>query len=366
MKRSKLILFAGGGTGGHIYPALAMAEAVKKIEPETRVEFAGTPMGLESKLVPRAGFPLHFISIGRLNRNVGVAERIKTLFTLPIAMIRSFWLIVKLRPNAVVGVGGYASGPVVLAAALMGVRTYIWEPNAYPGLANRILSRFVNRCLVVFNEAGEILKNERVTKVHMPIRREIEMLKPGISKAEEFHLLVFGGSQGSRAINNVLVESVVKGGEWLRGVKIVQQTGALDYQRLLQEYNAVPNSRDFVEVNEYLHDMPLRLAWADLVIARAGTGTISELAACGKPAILVPLPTAADDHQAKNAEALVKLGGAVMIRQSDFTPERLIAEIETFKNHREKLVELSQNIRRFHKAEAASEIAKLILEATKS
>ena len=364
MEQNKLILFSGGGTGGHIYPALAMAEAVKKLDATARVEFVGTPTGLEAKLVPHAGFRLHFISIGRLNRNVGWRERLTTLIALPFAMVKSFWLILRLRPSAVVGVGGYASGPIVLAAALMRVRAYIWEPNAYPGLANRILARFVSGCLVVFTEAGKMLKNGHIAKVHMPVRREIEALNPGVSTAEEFHLLVFGGSQGSRALNNVLIKSIGENGAWLKNVRIVHQTGPVDYARLLQEYAKIPLARDFVEVHEYLHDMPKRLAWADLVIARAGTGTISELAACGKPAILVPLPTAADDHQTKNAEALVKVGAAVMIPQSEFTPERLAREVEGFKNHREKLLELSQNIRRLHQSDAAMQIAKIVLNET--
>ncbi len=358
---SPRIIFAGGGTGGHIYPALAMADAVKKFNPDSRIDFVGTPSGLESKLVPRAGYPLHFITVGRLHRSVGVFERIKTLIMMPLAMIKSFYLIFKLRPTAVVGVGGYASGPIVLAAALMRIRTIIWEPNAYPGLANRILARFVDHCLVVFNEAAGILKNKNVTRVHMPVRREIEELTPNVIAGNELHLLVFGGSQGSRALNNVLLESVKIGGEWLHDVKIVHQAGALDFARLKNDYAAIAGIREFLEVHEYLHDMPSRLKWADVVVARSGTGTISELAACAKAAILVPLPTAADDHQTKNAQALVKMNAAIMIPQREFTAERLMNEISEIKNHREKLRELAHNVQSFHRKQAADEIAKLLL-----
>jgi UDP-N-acetylglucosamine--N-acetylmuramyl-(pentapeptide) pyrophosphoryl-undecaprenol N-acetylglucosamine transferase len=355
------ILIAGGGTGGHIYPALAIAAALQQVEPDIKIEFVGTPSGLEAKLVPRAGYELNFISVGRLNKNVGLAERLSTLVGLPIAILRAFWILITFRPTAVIGVGGFASGPLVFAASLMRIRSFIWEPNAYPGLANRILSRFVDTCLVVFKEAESLLKNKNIIKVHMPIRKEIEALKPKVSTSDEFHLLVFGGSQGSRALNNILLECVAKGGDWLKDLKIVHQTGSLDYHRLLHEYANVPNTRDFLEVHEYLHDMPSRLDWADLVIARAGTGTISELAAAGKPGILVPLPTAADDHQTRNAEALVKTNAAVLIAQKELTPERLIREIESFKSHREKLLELSRNIQKFHQSHAALEIAKLIL-----
>ena len=356
------ILFAGGGTGGHIYPALAMAEAVKKLEPKARIDFVGTPAGLESKLVPQAGYQLHLISVGRLHHSVGVIERIKTILNLPSALIKSFYLLRTLRPTTVVGVGGYASGPIVLAAALTRIRTFIWEPNAYPGLANRILSRFVDRCLVVFNEAGEILKNKNVIHVHVPVRREIEELMPHFSQNDNLNLLIFGGSQGSRALNNVLLECVTKGGEWLDHVRIVHQTGAADYERLQKNYTAVLRAQRFLEVHEYLDDMPARLKWADLVVARAGTGTISELAACSKAAILVPLPTAADDHQTKNAEALVKMNAAILIPQKKFTVELLINEISALKNNREKLRELAHNIHSFHRKQAADEIAKLLLD----
>jgi UDP-N-acetylglucosamine--N-acetylmuramyl-(pentapeptide) pyrophosphoryl-undecaprenol N-acetylglucosamine transferase len=218
---------------------------------------------------------------------------------------------------------------------------------------------------VVFSEAAKLLKNRNVIKVHMPVRREIEALRPRASTTDEFHLLVFGGSQGSRALNNALLECVLKGGPWLKNIRIVHQTGSADYKRLLQDYAAAPDARDFLEVHEYLHDMPARLDWADLVVARAGTGTISELAAAGKPAILVPLPTAADDHQTRNAEELVKMNAAVLLAQKDLTPERLIREIEALKNHREGLLELSHNIQQFHSGQAAIEIANIVLGANR-
>jgi UDP-N-acetylglucosamine--N-acetylmuramyl-(pentapeptide) pyrophosphoryl-undecaprenol N-acetylglucosamine transferase len=357
------ILIAGGGTGGHIYPAISIAKAILLQAPNETVEFVGTPAGLEAKLVPLAGFKIHFIPIGKLNRNVPLFTRIKTVLQLPLAFFKALFLLLRLRPSAVIGVGGYASGPVVFVAALLGIRTFIWEPNAYPGLANRWLAPFVTTCLVVFDEATKFLKNKNVLRVHMPVRKEIEALAqfPNTPSGHEFRLLVFGGSQGASTLNNALLAALKKGGAWLKKIKIVHQTGPGDFARVQAEYDKLDGVKNNVEVKEYLHDMPERLKWANLVLARSGTGTISELAASGRGAILVPLPTAADDHQTKNAEALSRTGGAVLLPQKELTAERLIHEIEIFEDSPAKLAELANHIRSFYKPDAAREIARIVL-----
>ncbi|OFZ15359.1 MAG: undecaprenyldiphospho-muramoylpentapeptide beta-N-acetylglucosaminyltransferase [Bdellovibrionales bacterium RBG_16_40_8] len=356
------ILFAGGGTGGHIYPAISIANAIQELHPQAVIEFVGTPSGLESKLIPQAGFKIHMIPVGRLNSNVSLYERIQTVLMLPVAILKSFFIVRSFSPNVVVGVGGNASGPLVLAAALMRYRTCIWEPNAYPGLANRWLSSFVTKTLVVFTEAAKFLKNKNIVNVPMPVRKEIENVLPTKKHKNEFHILLFGGSQGARALNNILSEAIKIGGEWLNNVKIVHQTGSLDFSRITEVYANIKYAKNCVTVLEYLHDMPSRYVWADLVISRAGISTISELAACGKAALLVPLPSAADDHQTKNAQALVDANGARFIKQKDLTAERLIREIEDFKAHPEKIVLLEENIRKLYKPKAALEIAKIVLE----
>lgn len=358
------VLIAGGGTGGHIYPAISIARALLEIDSKICVEFVGTPQGLETRLIPAAGFQIHTISVGRLNRNVGLKEQIKTLFFLPVAIIKSFLLVRQFAPDCVLGVGGYASGPLVFAAAVMNYRTYIWEPNAYPGLANRILSRFVKHALVVFEEAARHLNCRKITRVHMPVRKEIEEsgLLPKIKSLTAtgpFRILVFGGSQGSRAINNCLVEAVRRGGDWLDGVEIVHQTGSIDYARIRDEYALIKNNQ--VQVLEYLNDMPARYTWSHLVICRAGTGTISELAASAKAAVLIPYPQAADDHQTKNAQALVDIGAAEILPQASLSPESLTALIKSLKGNAEKILQLEQNIKKFHKPNAAYEIAKTMI-----
>jgi len=359
-----MILIAGGGTGGHIYPALSIARAIAAEAPSETIEFVGTSAGLESQLVPKAGYKIHYISVGKLNRS-GIFAKLKTLLQIPFALLSAFFLLLRLKPKAVIGVGGYASGPVVLVAALMGKRTFIWEPNAFPGLTNRWLAPFVNTCLVVFDEAAKFLRSKNVIRVHMPVRKEIEQLSqfPSTPSVQEFRLLVFGGSQGAAALNNALLGALKKGGEWLKKIRIVHQTGAGDYARVKAEYEKLNAAGASVEVKEYLHDMPERLKWAHLVLARSGTGTISELAASGRGSILVPLPTAADDHQTKNAEALVRIGGAVLLPQKELTPERLIREISTFEDNPQKLADLAAHIREFHKPDAAREIARLILQS---
>lgn len=364
MVTSHKILIAAGGTGGHIYPALAIAAALKKIEPRLEIEFVGTPHGLENKLIPREGYTLHHVAIGRLNHNVPLRERLMTVLRLPWALIQAMRLILRLKPRFVLGVGGHVTGPVVLASALLRRPAILWEPNAHPGLANRWLAPFVDRALVVFSEAGKLLRARKILTVGMPVRDAIEQVgrhTPHVGELRRpFHLLIFGGSQGSRAINNVVMEAVAAGGDWLKDVEIVHQTGTADFHRIKFRYDQV-NAK--VDVQEYLHDMDSRYRWADLVVARAGIGTVAELAACGKAAVLIPLPTAADNHQQRNAEALIKKEAAIMILQKEFSVERLRDLVISCKTHPETVDQLAANIRKFHQSQADLKIARYLLEA---
>ena len=345
------ILIAAGGTGGHIYPALAMAEAFVSRASDTRIGFVGTRHGLENKIIPPKGFPVHHLSVGRLNSNVPITERVLTLVKLPWSLIESARLLRREKPDFVLGVGGHASGPLLLAASLLGYRTAIWEPSAMPGLANRWLARFVGDCWVVFDEARALLHNRRMHAAGMPVRQEIESEKAAPLQDDRFHILVFGGSQGARSINNAMLEIVRQGK--LKNVHIVHQTGPADFARLKSEYDLLNGP---VEVREYLHDMGDCYNRADLVVCRSGTGTLSELAACGKPAILIPFPFAADDHQRKNAESLVSKGAATMILHEDLSPGRLREEIERLQGDPEKRRRMSRAIRAFHQPRAAEKL----------
>lgn len=356
----KTIFIAGGGTGGHIYPGLAIARALLKEKSDLEIHFVGTASGLEGKIIPKEGFPLHFVQGGKLNMSGRLLDKMTTLIKLPIGMLQALLLILQFRPQFVIGVGGYASGPFVLIASLLGFRTAIWEPNAHPGMANRWLSHFVDCCYVVFAESKNYLKNKNIELFGMPVRAEIENAAQVARTDEQFHLLSFGGSQGSRAISTVLSDAILTGGEWIKNLQVVHQTGSLDYQKLKSKYGAIPN----VELHEFIYEMPRYYAWADLVVARGGASTITELAAFGVVPIIIPLP-AADNHQQKNAESLVQANAGIMILQKDLTAQRLIAEIQKLRQDPRKMKLMSENLKKFFQAKAAEKIAQDILHKAK-
>lgn len=359
----KNVVIAGGGTGGHIYPGIAIARAIKAQHPDFEIHFVGTPAGLENKIVPREGFPLHHISIGKLNHAGGFKSKIMTILGMPRAFVQSIALLMELKPQAVLGVGGYASGPFVLVASLLGFRTAIWEPNAFPGMTNRWLSRVVGKSFVVFEEAARFLKSNAISQVGLPIRKEVEALAKKDSSnnvgkdGQEFHILVFGGSQGARSINMAVQEAVLKGGSWLSNTKIIHQTGPADYANVSEAYKG----HSQVETHEYLYQMEKNYEWADIIICRAGASTVAEVAACGKPAIFIPLPWAADDHQRKNAETLFEQKASAMILQKDLTPDTLIQQIEFLKNNTQAREEMRKNLTKFYKPQAAEKMAELLL-----
>lgn len=365
------VLIAAGGTGGHIYPALAIADAFRRLRPEVVIEFIGTAHGLENKIIPPKGYLVRHLPIGRLNSNVPLKERLQTVLLLPWALLKSVLLLRRERPSFVLGVGGHASGPLLLAASLLGYPRAIWEPNAMPGLANRILSRFVRECWVVFDEARPHLKSRALHAAGMPVRSEIENMPERAASSSaaspRFRILVFGGSQGARGLNDAVVAMVKAGaaetnGSWLTGVHIVHQTGAADFDRVRAAYGETLLADPALEVRDYLHDMGRRYSEADLVICRSGTGTLSELAACGKPAVLVPFPFASDDHQRKNAESLVRKEAAVMILQKDLTAEGLRATVDGLRARPERLGRMAENIRAFHRPRAADALVGEFLE----
>ncbi len=354
---------AGGGTGGHIYPGVAIARAMETLDSSLVVEFVGSNSGLETKIVPREGFALHILASGKLNYRGSIIIKFFNLFKVAWGFFQALALLTKEKPIGVLGVGGYASGPLVLAAHIMGIPSAIWEPNAHPGLTNRWLSRWVPRSFIVFDEAKKYLKSPQIHLMGLPVRRELENLasktKSDKENSDEFHVLSFGGSQGAQAINKVLTECVKSESQWLYKAKLIHQTGVSDYTDVNEIYL---KSVFDVKAFEYLFEMDKYYQWADLVIARSGASTIAELAATGKPAILVPLPTSADDHQRKNALALLEKNAALLIEQKDFTKEKLNQVLLDLKQNDEKLKVLSQNIKLLHHPLAAESIAKVLLE----
>ncbi|GGA65642.1 undecaprenyldiphospho-muramoylpentapeptide beta-N- acetylglucosaminyltransferase [Edaphobacter acidisoli] len=313
------VLIAGGGTGGHVVPALAIARELRD-SAGAEVRFVGTARGLETRLVPEAGFPLELIRVGQL-KNVSAVTRVRTLADLPLGVLRCVGLLRRFRPDVVVGVGGYASGPAMMAAVLLGVPTLAFEPNAVPGLANRMVGRMVSAAAVNFEESRRYFRNAQVTGT--PVRPEFFGIAPKEAGGRR-RLLVFGASQGARVFN----ELVPRIAERLLGefpdLDVVHQTGARHGESTAEAYRAVGGPFERVRVTPYLDDMAGEFAAADLVVCRSGASTMAELAAAGRAAVLVPFPQAADDHQRKNAYAFVARGAAEMVVERELTEERLL------------------------------------------
>src|SRR2546430_3442876 len=297
-------ILAGGGTGGHVIPAIAIAQELQR-RYQAEVLFIGTARGLENRLVPAAGFPLELVKVGALNR-VSLATRVKTLFDLPRAVFSAGRLLNEFRPDVVIGVGGYASGPAMLAAIRKRIPALAFEPNLVPGFANRVVARFVSAAAVHFEQTAERFRNAVVTGV--PVRPAFFQIprKPYVQASPT--LLVFGGSQGARAINQAVSRTIGSLVGRVPGLRVIHQTGERDYNDVLAAYSQAGFP---AEVHKFLDDMPAFFARADLVLCRSGASTVAEIAAVGKPAVFVPFPHAADDHQRRNAEAMEQAHAAV-------------------------------------------------------
>lgn len=365
MTEKKTVVIAGGGTGGHIYPGLTVAKVLS--EQGYDVHWVGASGGLEEKIVPRAGLPLHLIRIGKLHSSAGLLARTKTVFGMPLAFVQAVLLALQLRPRAVLGVGGFASGPFLFVAWLFStflhIRTVIWEPNAHAGLANRLLAKFVDEVLLVFEAAAKDLKAKRVYRVGLPVRDTMKLAVRAELTGRKFRVLVFGGSQGARAINQVIADWVEQTDLQNGEVELVHQTGKYDFADVSARYANLQNHGRASTASsfEYLHDMDQRFAWADLLVCRAGASTVAEVAACGKATLFVPLPTAADNHQLKNAVVLQTAKSALVIEQKDFTVGTLESTIQMLRSSPQRLAELEKNVRKFSVPGAAAAIAAHVL-----
>lgn len=344
-------VLAGGGTGGHVIPALAIANELRA-RYGAEVLFIGTARGIENRLVPRAGYELKLVQVGAL-KNVSLATRLRTIFDLPLAIGKAWGILDDFRPDVVIGVGGYASGPAMLAAALSSVPTVAFEPNYVPGFANRLVAPLVTAAAVQFPETARAFRRAYVTGI--PVRHEFFELPPR-SAGEPPALLVFGGSQGAHAINQVVTASLIALAARVPGLRIVHQAGERDYNAAQAAYlNAgVP-----AEVSPFIEKMPEAFAHADLLVCRSGASTVAEVTAAGKPSIFVPFPRAADDHQRRNAEALEKRGAAMLIPESELTSERLIEAVASLLNDRARLRLMGDEARKLAHPAAAREIADL-------
>jgi UDP-N-acetylglucosamine--N-acetylmuramyl-(pentapeptide) pyrophosphoryl-undecaprenol N-acetylglucosamine transferase len=345
------VIVAGGGTGGHVIPALAIAQELRS-RYSADVMFIGTARGIETRLVPAAGFRLELITVGALNR-VDLATRLKTLLDLPRATVQSAHLISEFRPDVIIGVGGYASGPAMFVASLMNVPLLAFEPNAIPGIANRVVAPMVRVAAVHFAATQRYFRNAVVTGV--PVRQEFLHVPPR-SADDRPTLLVFGGSQGAHAINVAVMQALPSLARAVPGIHVIHQTGDRDYEEVQA---AVARAGISAEVSQFSDDMPGAFARADLLVCRSGASTVAEVAAAGKPAIFIPLPTAADDHQRRNAETLANAGAAGLLPQADLTSDRLVQEVAGLLGDRVRLVKMGAAARQFAHPNAAAEIAAL-------
>lgn len=334
-------------------PSVAVAAELRKMGHEA--VFVGTRRGMEATIVPRAGYDIEWIEIGGLQR-VGAKQTLKTLWQLPASVWGSWRVLRRRKAAAVFSMGGYVAAPVMLAAWASGVPMAAMEPNAMPGLVTRKMARRVKRALLSFEETRAYFPAGVTEMTGLPVREEFFAL-PEREGGGTLSVLVTGGSRGSRALNKAARESWRHFIERGTAVRFVLQCGSDEYEGLAREFN---ETRLDGMVTAFVHDMPRAYAEADVVISRSGAGAVSELAAAGKPSVLVPLPTAADDHQRHNAEAMERAGAAVVARESEWTGERLYETVAGLT--KEKLREMGRSARRQGKPGAARRAAEILVE----
>ncbi|MBJ6759196.1 undecaprenyldiphospho-muramoylpentapeptide beta-N-acetylglucosaminyltransferase [Myxococcaceae bacterium JPH2] len=353
------VLIAGGGTGGHLFPGIALAEEVVTRHHANEVVFVGTERGLESRVVPREGYPLELVKVQGL-KGKGLVGLLKGLLALPLAFIESFRILARQKPDVVVGVGGYASGPVVLAAWLMGIPTAIQEQNALPGITNKLLGRVVRVVFTAFDEARRFFPEKKVQLIGNPIRRKLmDNYLRSSAAHEHFSLLIFGGSLGARGVNARMLEALEHLGDLKEQLSFFHQTGKNDVESVRQSY---ADKGFHATVVDFIDDMSSAYARADLVVCRAGATTLAELTVCKKASILIPFPQATDNHQEVNAKALVDAGAAMMFRESELTGQKLAETLRALMSEPAKLKQMEKRAALLGRPEAAKELADVCVD----
>ena len=328
---------------------------------QAEICFVGTARGMETRLVPQAGYALELIDVGQLNR-VSLTTKLKTLVALPRSIVHCMRMLHRWQPQAVVGVGGYASGPAMLAALVQRVPTLAFEPNAVPGMANRLIGKRISAAAVNFAPTLAYFRNAEVTGI--PVRTEFFGLPPRQPQSPP-RLLVMGGSQGARALNQRMPEIARELLDSVSGLTILHQAGARHAETTEAAYVASGAPADRWRVQAFLEDMPSQFAASDLILARSGASTVAELAASGKPSLLVPFPQAADDHQRKNAEVLVEGGAAKLLLEQDMNGPALLRTLSGLLQDGEKLREMAACARAFAHPQAAARIAEMVAAIAK-
>lgn len=366
------VLLSGGGTAGHINPALAIAAKIKKEHPDAEIAFVGTPFGMENKLVSRAGYPIYHVDVKGFIRkkNIGaMVENIGVLYKALTSPMKAAKIIKEFSPDIVIGTGGYVSWPVLRAAAAKKIPTAIHEQNAVVGMTTRMLSKAVDKVMISFEDSEGQLDKSKTVLVGNPVnplmtevKKEEERKKLGIG--DKPYILSYGGSLGSRVINNNIFDIVER--EAFKGKTYhTHGIGSYEYKVRKEEIEKRGlDKKEGVELSEYIYDMPSRMAAADLVISRAGAITLAELAILGKPAVLIPSPNVTNNHQYKNAKVVSEAGGAVLIEEKDLTSQRLEDEINKLIFDSDKLSHMSECMKKLAINDSDARIYKVIKELT--
>lgn len=343
------VIMTGGGTGGHIYPAIAIADKIRERYPDSEILFVGTEYGLEKYLVPDNGYPIEFITVSGFDRKHPL-KNIEVMKKLSKGNKQARQLIKTFEPDLVIGTGGYVCGPVVRAAHKLGIKTYTHEQNAFPGMTNKLLEKYVEKVFLGFEEAQKYFKHK---KKHVlagnPVRKAFFEADPRESRKklgfspDDFVLLVFGGSQGAGRINKAMC-SVIEIANGMKGIQICMATGKRYYDAILTElqHERGITPADNIHILEYINNMEEYLSAADLVLSRSGALTVAEVTVCGKAAIFIPSPIVTGNHQYYNAKAVADHGGALLLEEKDLDQEKLIAHILRLKNDRQALEKMSR------------------------
>ncbi len=352
------LILAGGGTGGHLFPALAVAEAFKSMSPSSEVLFVGTKHGIESRLIPQTEFPIRFVSARGIMKT-GILNSIRAGMEIPVGIVQAFKIIKDFNPDFVLGVGGYASVPPLIAALILNVESGIQEQNSIMGAANRMLSKFVNKIFISWENTIPTTPIDKTFLVGNPVRKALFVTSAKPKDPNKFNILIFGGSKGANSINLGVIEHIGQFKNATSRIKIVHQTGSNLLEKVGKAYE---HAGVDAEAIDFITDMGTYYSWADLVVCRAGASSLAEITSVGKPAIVVPFPFAAEDHQTKNAQWLENHGAVTMVKDEDLKNGTLISQILELMNDSEKLKLMSENAGKLGKPDAARSIVLEILK----
>ena len=358
------VLMTGGGTGGHVNPALAIAATIKKNIPDAEIAFVGTPKGMENKLVGKEGYKMYHVDIQGIRRSLSPSN-IKTAYLALVSPIRAKKIVREFRPDIVIGTGGYVCWPILVAASKMGVPTALHESNAVPGVATKRLEKYLDKIFLNFKDTAEHLKyKDKLIHVGNPLRASFDVYdrqkareELGIDDSVDKVIVSYGGSLGAHAINTTMLEYMDKYARHNPSVRVIHAAGSREYESIKAEFCARGLDKyPHLELLEYIYNMPVVMSAADLVISRAGAMTVSELSLKGKNCILVPSPNVTNNHQYKNAKVLADAGAAILIKESEYNEDRMNREIEALFGDPDRCVRMSEDIREFSVTDANKRI----------